>query len=86
MAKKVYDIAVKTGEYQKDGETKNRYENVGVIMKGDNGSFIIMNRTFNPAGVPNPECRNTVLLSLFAVKDKDTGNPNASFEDEEENF
>ena len=86
MAKKVYDIAVKTGEYQKDGETKNRYENVGVILKGDNGSFIIMNRTFNPAGVPNPECRNTVLLSLFAVKDKDTGNPNASFEDEEENF
>ena len=31
-----YELAVKTGEYQKDGEKKNRYQNIGVIMdKGD---------------------------------------------------
>jgi len=65
MATKVYDIAVKTGEYQKDGQTKGRYKNIGVVMKGDDGSFIILDRTFNPAGVPNPENRDTLIASLF---------------------
>lgn len=65
--KKAYDLAVKTGEYVKDGETKGRYENVGAVMQGDNGPFIIMKRTFNPAGVPNPEDRDTCVISCFAV-------------------
>ena len=72
MAKKTYDIAAKVGEYEKDGETKGKYVNVGAILKGDNGSFIIMNRTFNPAGVPNPDDRDTVLLSLFEPKKKES--------------
>jgi len=71
MMGKIYDIAVKTGEYQNNqGETKGRYENVGAVMKGQDGSsFIIMKRTFNPAGVPNPENRDTVILSLFQPRD-----------------
>jgi len=71
MPKKTYDIAVKVGEYEQGGETKGRYENVGAILKGDNGSFIIMKRTFNPAGVPNPDERDTCLLSLFPAKEKE---------------
>jgi len=70
MATKVYDIAVKTGEYIKDGETKGRYENIGAVMKGDDGSFVILKRTFNPAGVPNPENRDTLIASLFSDKPK----------------
>jgi hypothetical protein len=67
--KKIYDLAVKTGEYQKDGETKGKYVNVGSIMeKEDGGKFIFMNRTFNPAGVPNPENRDNILVSMFAPK------------------
>lgn len=65
--KKVYDMAVKTGSYQKDGETKNRYENIGSVMKGDDGSFLILKRTFNPAGVPNPDNKDSVIVSLFEV-------------------
>ena len=72
MSKKTYDIVVKVGEYEKDGETKGRYINVGSILKNNEGkSFIIMDRTFNPAGVPNPEERATVLLSLFEPKKKE---------------
>lgn len=80
MVKKTYDIAVKVGEYEKDGETKGRYENVGCVMKGEKGSFIIMNRTFNPAGVPNPEDRSTVLLSLFDPKKKEESESSDGFE------
>jgi len=65
----VKDIAVKTGSYTKDGQTKGRYLNVGKVLRGDDGKELFMlNTTFNPAGVPNPENRDTVILSIFDVK------------------
>ena len=68
--KKVYDLAVKTGSYQnRNGETKNRYQNVGSVMEGDNGQFIIMDRTFSPAGVPNPDNKSSIIISMFAPKE-----------------
>ncbi len=67
---KIYDIVAKVGTYEKNRETKGRYENVGVVMDGDNGKFIIMKRTFNPAGVPNEQNRDTVILSLFKPKEQ----------------
>jgi hypothetical protein len=71
--KKIYDLAVKTGEYTNgQGETKGRYLNVGAIMqKDDGGKFIMLERTFNPAGVPNPENRSNLLLSMFPAKEGD---------------
>lgn len=69
--KKTHDLAVKVGEYQKDGQTKGRYLNVGLVMKDDDGkTMILVNRTFNPAGVPNPEARDTVILSMFKLEEK----------------
>lgn len=66
MAQKIRDIVVSTGTYQKDGQTKNRYQNVGVMMKNDDGGeFIILHRWFNPAGIPNPNNKDSVLLSCF---------------------
>ena len=69
MATKVKDMAVVTGQYQKDGETKSRYMNVGSMMKSDDGGFfLILDRTFNPAGLPNPEDRSSCIVSLFDPK------------------
>ena len=63
---KLYDAVVKTGEYQNtQGETKSRYENVGSVMQGDNGQFLILKRTFNTAGVPNPDNKDSVIVSFF---------------------
>lgn len=62
---KKYDLAVKTGTYIKDGQEKGRYENVGSVMHGDNGPFLILKRTFNPAGVPNPQDKDSVIVSCF---------------------
>lgn len=80
MAKKIRDIAVKTGEYtDSSGQTKGRWQNVGSLMKGDDGSpFIVLNRWFNPAGVPNPDDRDSVLLSCFPLRDSAESAPAAA--------
>lgn len=68
--KKDYDLAVKVGE-KKDG--KAVWKNVGAIMSGDKGPFILLDRTFNPAGVPGQDERQSVIVSMFRVKPKDDG-------------
>lgn len=69
-AKKIKDIAVKTGEYtDRNGNTKGRWQNVGAIMKNDDGSvFIMLQRWFNPAGINSD--RESILLSCFDLQDR----------------
>ena len=70
MTKKIADIAVAVGKYDKGGESKNRYKNVGTVLQTDNGGkMYLLDRTFNPAGVPNPDNRDTIILSIFDLKD-----------------
>lgn len=67
MAKRKYDIAVKAGE-KPDG--KAIWKSVGVLMEGDNGPFLLIDRTFNPAGVPAKTPNDSsILCSLFLPKD-----------------
>ncbi|WP_226780324.1 hypothetical protein [Oceaniglobus trochenteri] len=44
-------LMAKTGQYQKDGETKNRYTEVGVIMSNQNGEYALLDPSVNLAGV-----------------------------------
>jgi hypothetical protein len=71
-AKKIKDLCVITHSYtDASGKKKNQYENVGHILQMDDGSEMqCLKRTFSPAGVPNPENRDTVILYRFDVKDK----------------
>ena len=73
--RKKYDLAVKVGEYtDQSGATKSRYENVGIVMeKDDGGTFIMLKRTFNPAGVPDLTGKNgeNILISMFEPKQQD---------------
>ena len=75
MPRKIKDMTIKMGAYtDREGNTKGRYENVGSVMQGDDGGeFIMLKRTFNPAGVPNPDNRDSVLISAFDVKPRDGG-------------
>ena len=72
--RKVKDLAVVTGTYQSNGETKNRYANVGALMEGDNGQFLMLNAHFNPAGVPRKDGSESILVSMFDPKERDGGN------------
>lgn len=67
---KKYDIVAIVGTYQKNGETKSRFKNVGVMMEKDGKPFLLLERTFNLAGLPVQDGRDTVLLSLYEPKDK----------------
>jgi hypothetical protein len=49
MAKK---LTAKIGEYEKDGQTKGRYVNIGVVMKSsDGGEYVLLDPTVSLAGV-----------------------------------
>lgn len=68
---KTHDLVVRTGEYiDKNGEKKGRFKNIGIMAEKDGKSFILLDRTFNPAGAPNPDNQESVLISMFAPKEK----------------
>lgn len=70
---KKYDIVATVGTYQKDGETKKEFRKVGVLMEKDGKPFILLERIFNPAGMPADGKRN-VLLSLYEPKEENSHN------------
>lgn len=79
-SKKIRDVVVKIGEYtdRNTGETKGRFENVGALMQNDDDSgsyFIMLKRTFNPAGVPKQDDRESILLSCYVPKDQRESQP-----------
>jgi single-stranded DNA-binding protein len=66
MTHKTHDLAVKVGEYtNSQGETKSRYQNVGALMMGDKGPFIMLAKWFNPAGVTDNRGGESILISAF---------------------
>jgi len=74
---KVKDIAVVTGSYNDNGQSKNRYKNVGCVMKDDEDGrvFMLMDRSFNPAGVPFKQGTDQIALSLFDLRDDNATRP-----------
>ena len=71
MAKKKYDLVVATGSYQAGGETKKRWKTVGSVFVGDDGKpFLMLDRTFNPAGVPVEDGRDSIIVSCFEPKEE----------------
>jgi len=74
---KKFDIVAVVDTYKdKSGATKKRYKNVGSLMENDKGQYILLDRSFNPAGIPNPDNKGNITLSLFAVN-KGGNNPTA---------
>lgn len=88
MAKKLYDVVVATRKYNDAaGQEKTVWENIGSVIQGEKGPFLSLKRTFNPAGVPNPENRDTVAISLFVPQEtgKTGGNTSPANKPEQQN-
>lgn len=63
---KKYDVAVVTGKYTDNtGASKNRYMNIGAVMQGDNGPFLLLDPMVNLAAVPREPGKDRVICSLF---------------------
>ncbi|GMB80499.1 hypothetical protein NN6n1_12810 [Shinella zoogloeoides] len=86
-SKKIRDLLVKVGSYtdRNTGQEKARWENVGALMvNDDNGEksyFIMLKKTFNPAGVPSQEGRESILISAFVPQDRDNQNSSSGQQD-----
>ena len=73
MAKK---LSAKIGEYSKDGQTKGRYVNIGVVMQSnDGGEYMLLDPTVSLAGVmqqqntlaqqKGEQIRDRIMVSIF---------------------
>lgn len=70
MTKKLYTLSVKVKEHTlPNGEVRKKYLPIGMMLEGEKGPYIIIDRTFNPAGVQNPDDRTGVIVSMFEPKD-----------------
>ena len=84
MAKR---LAVKTAQYEKDGKTKGEYVNVGVILDGDNGEYLLLDPAVSLAGCLSKQnilnhqngkkIRTSVLVSVF--DDDDNNNQSTGY-------
>ena len=74
MPRKIYDVAIPLGQYtDRQGQERTRWQNVGAVLENERGPYLLLDRWFNPAGLPNPENRTSVILSLFDPRSRDDG-------------
>lgn len=73
-------ITVKIGSYTRDGQTKNRYKNIGeLITKDDGGQFVKLDATILNAAsfaLMNRERNDSIICSLFSDDDKPAATAN----------
>jgi len=63
MSKK-FDVVAVVGTYKdQQGNEKKKYQNVGVVLEGQRGPYIILEKWFNPAGIEGP-----CFLGMFEPK------------------
>ena len=71
-SKKIKELSVVTGTYESNGETKKRYKNVGALFQTDDGNqYLMLDRSFNPAGVPFRDGGDSIIVGIYDIKDRD---------------
>ena len=74
MSKK-FDLVAVTGKYTThDGVEKSRFQNVGALIEGEKGPYIVLESWFNPAGVAEPG--RPCFLQLYEPRPKAAMTPN----------
>lgn len=64
---KTHDLVVKTGEYEQNGETKARWQNVGAVINTEKGPMLLLEKWFNPAGVVDSTGSDSILIRMMPV-------------------
>ena len=71
MAKK---LAVANGQYQKDGQTKTRWVNIGVILEKEGKEFCLIDPTINFAAFPREQGKDMVMVGVFQDDNQQNNN------------
>ena len=76
-------LTAKIGTYQKDGQTKGRYTNLGVILSNGNGEYMLMDPTVSLSGIlslqnemalkEGKQTRDRVMVSVFSDDNQQRG-------------
>lgn len=72
-------LTAKIGTYQKDGQTKGRYVNLGVILSNDKGEYILLDPSVSLSGVLAMQNamadrpRDKVMVSIFDDDNRQQG-------------
>lgn len=76
---KRYDVVARVGSYtDSSGQEKGRFENVGAVIINQNGGFnLLLKKTFNPAGLAEPD-KECIILSLFEPKQQEQQQRNSA--------
>ena len=82
MSDVIKNLVVPVGAYEDPttGQTINRFRAVGVMMQkedrdGKPYSFILFDRAFNPAGVPDGEGSNLITIIMMDPTEGDPATP-----------
>lgn len=80
MAKKIKDLAVRTGSYTGgDGQEKGRYMGCGALMEADDGNqFLMLNRFINYSALPRKQGSESILISMFDPRERSDGGGSAA--------
>ena len=68
------DLVVITGTYtDADGKSKHSHTNVGSLMQNkDGGKYLLLKKTFNPAGVMSSPEHSHISVSFYDHKDAES--------------
>lgn len=75
---RIKDAIVAIGEYEKDGQRKAKWRTVGAVIKTDKGSMLMLDRWFNPAGVPVRDGSDQIAIILKDPEEKQRPEPQAA--------
>lgn len=74
-------LVAKVGEYTKDGQTKGRYVNLGVILSNDNGEYVLLDPSVSVSGILSQQnalaaqqgnkLRDRAMVSIFTDQPRD---------------
>ena len=80
-------LAVANGQYQKDGQTKTRWVNVGVIGVSQNGKeYMLIDPTINFAGFLKEEGKDMVMVGIFDDNNQQQQNQNNGDQNQQQQY
>lgn len=64
----IKELSVVVRTYEKNGETKKVWKNIGAIHEGQHGQYMVLDSLVNLAAIPRRDGDDRVYVSMFDPK------------------